>query len=149
MASGRVMVCMLAAAMLAGCGSAPSYYTARVTGQPAAYASVPATAGPAGAVEQVDEAAPVERRTARRPQRATGAVMASEPPQAAARTAALPAPNMPQVEAGSEPENTGAVRNGATPPKPAARADDPVEQAREARREQAINRSIYSICRGC
>jgi hypothetical protein len=88
MLSGRLVLVSLAATLLAGCGSVPSYYSERVSGQGA---SAPGYA-----------AAPAARDEAPRTRRVQRAQRSQPAPAVSA--ASLPAP-----QPTAEPENTGST----------------------------------------
>lgn len=137
----RALAAVGITALVAGCGSVPSYYSERVSGQRAYTAN---TATPAAYEEAEPAPRPRTRRVARRKQHPTETVAA--PANASPET---------QVARTGSTENTGNTgsatveRLGVRRPPAGTAAEVEEAKARTARREQAISRSINSICQGC
>jgi len=121
------------AALMAGCGSTPSYYTQRMAGAPLAVER----AAPEALLE-TESAAP--RRSARQ---------AASAPRTASRTQVASSPRSAAAVSSSRAiDNTGAA--------PTAPAGEEARAEREQRAralgercEEALKRSMNSICRGC
>jgi len=120
------------AALMAGCGSTPAYYTQRVTGAPSAVARAAPETRPAS-----ESAAP------RRATRETSAA-----PRMASRTQVSSPRSGPDVSSSRAIDNTGAA---ATAPVAEQTRAEREQRARSLhdRREEALKRSMNSICRGC
>ena len=120
------------AALMAGCGSTPAYYTQRVTG----------TAPAAERVAAESRTAP--QSTA--PRRATRETPAA--PRMASRTQVSSRRSSADVSSSRAVDNTGAASTAPVGEETRAEREQRA-RALHDRREDALKRSMNSICRGC